>query len=134
MRTFLLSLFFILLTVSSIAQRKTTLTDSLTKQFNTAWNANDLQAMISMLQPDAFFESPYQLRYSRDTMAATVLRTNPPAFKDVKTTELYSKVDDNIAWSLGKMTANIYDDKGKKTDKILNASYTFVFTRKDGKD
>ena len=134
MKRFLLLTLFISVYACSYAQEKTTLTDSLTNQFNKAWNSDDIEKMISLLQPDAFFESPYQLRYGRDTMETTVLKTNPPVFKNVKTTELYSHVEKHLAWSLGKLTGNIYDDDGKKTGKILRASYTYLFTKKDSED
>lgn len=124
---------FILLLISSVsinAQDKTTLTDSLVNNFSNAWNENNLAKMISLIQPDAFFESPYQLRYSRDTMAATILITNPPVFRNSKTIESFSKVKDNIAWSIGKLSANIFDEKGKDTGKMLSANYTYVFTKR----
>ena len=133
MKKLILLLFFVSINLS-FSQEKTTLTDSLTKRFNKLWDSNDISAMVSMIQPTAFFESPYQLRYGRDTMEITVLKTNPPVYKDVKSTEKYSHVESNIAWSLGNLSANIYDENGKKTGKILNSSYTFVFTREGGKE
>ena len=78
----------------------------------------------------AFFKSPYQMNYSRDTMAATVLITNPPIIRNTKTIELYSKVDDNIAWSIGKLSGSIFDEKGNDTGKMLSADYIYVFTKK----
>jgi len=123
---------FILLSICSFAQG--TLTDSLTKKFNFAWNAEDIPAMFSMLQPTAFFKSPYQLRYGRDTMAATVLTTNPPAFKFIETIELYSHAENYLAWSIGEFTCEIYDDEGNKTDALLYGTYTYVFTRKEDED
>jgi ketosteroid isomerase-like protein len=123
-----LLLFF---SVNLKAQSQTTLTDSLVKSFNKAWNNEDIPKMISLLDSSAFFKSPYQLRYSRDTMAATVLITNPPVYKVAKQTELYSHVENNIAWSIGKVTADIYDKNGKTNESPLNIDYLFVFVRKN---
>lgn len=110
------------------------LTDLLVKKFFQAWNAENTNEMISQLQPDAFFKSPYQLRYGRDKMAATVLKTNPPAHKVVNTKELHSKVDDDIAWSIGEFTADVYDDYGNKTSEQIKGTYTYVFTKKNKSD
>jgi len=124
---------FILLFIASMAahaQQKSTLTDSLAQNFGEAWNENNLNKMISLIQPDAFFKSPYQMNYSRDTMAATVLITNPSIIRNTKTIELYSKVDDNIAWSIGKLSGSIFDEKGNDTGKKLSADYIYVFTKK----
>ncbi|HEY5367476.1 MAG TPA: hypothetical protein VIJ75_00670 [Hanamia sp.] len=125
--------FLIFLFIASTAvnaQLKTTLTDSLVQKFGEAWNENNLNKMISLIQPDAFFKSPYQMNYSRDTMAATVLITNPRIIRNTKTIELYSKVDDNIAWSIGKLSGSIFDEKGNDTGKMLSADYIYVFTKK----
>ena len=102
-----------------IAQDKLTLTDSLVNKFHEAWNSNDLDAMISMLHPDAFFNSPYQLRYTRDTMAATVLIKNPPIIKDCTTKEVYSHVENNLAWSIGYLYCNRYDSDGVLRKKLV---------------
>ena len=64
-------------------------------------------------------------------MAATILITNPPAFRNTKTIELFSKIKNNIAWSIGKLSANIFDENGKDTRKMLSAEYTFVFTKRN---
>ena len=60
------------------AQQKMTFTDFLVHEFNALWDHDDLKGMVAKLQDDAFFKSPFQLRYSKDTMATTVLLTNRP--------------------------------------------------------
>ena len=71
---------------------QSSLTDLLTKQFHQAWNKENINEMVSQLQHDAFFKSTNQLRYERDKMAATILKTKPPKYKVVSTKELHSKV------------------------------------------
>ena len=134
MNKLLLRVVFLFLSVGGLAQAQSSLTDLLTKQFHQAWNKENISEMVSQLQHDAFFKSPHQLRYGRDKMAATVLKTNPPVYKVVQTKELHSKVDDNIAWSIGEFTYDIYDDYGSKTSEQLKGTYTYVFTRKNKGD
>ena len=117
--------------ISSYSLGQNSLTDLLVKKFFQAWNAENINEMISQLQPDAFFKSPYQLRYGRDKMEATVLKTNPPAHKVANTKELHSKVEDDIAWSIGEFTADVYDDYGDKTSEQIKGTYTYVFTKKN---
>lgn len=143
-----------------LGQRPTTLPDSLVHAFHAAWNANDLDGMVDMLQPDAFFKSPVQLQYGRETMAATVLRRNPPVISDCVTKELHSRVDGDMAWSIGELYCNIYfresgrirremiriedgysvrnsyDEEGRllETRRHPATDYTYVFTRNDGGD
>jgi ketosteroid isomerase-like protein len=119
---------------SSFSFGQNSLTDLLVKKFFQSWNAENINEMISQLQPDAFFKSPYQFRYGRDKMAATVLKTNPPAYKVVNTKELHSKVADDVAWSIGEFTADVYDDYGNKTREQIKGTYTFVFIKKNNED
>jgi ketosteroid isomerase-like protein len=125
---------FLFVLIFSYSYGQNSLTDLLTKQFHQAWNKENVNEMISLLQPDAFFKSPYQLQYRREKMAATVLKNNPPAYKVINTNELHSKVNEDIAWSIGEFTYDIYDDYGNKTGEQLKSSYTYVFTRKNKGD
>lgn len=127
-------LIFILLIISPLTFCQSSLTDILSKQFNQAWNKENVNEMISLLQPDAFFKSPYQLQYGRNKMAKTVLKKNPPVYKIVHTKELHSKVEDDIAWSIAEFTCDVYDDYGNKTNEKLEGIYTYVFTRKNKGD
>ena len=129
-------LFSLLLPVvfGSFLFAQNSLTGLLAEQFNQAWNKENLNEMISLLQHDAFFKSPYQLQYGREKMARTILKENPPVYKFVNTKELHSKVDDNIAWSIAEFTCDVYDEYGNKTSDKLEGSYTYVFTRKDKGD
>lgn len=139
-------------------QPATTLTDSLVKAFHEEWNENDLEGMVAMLQPDAFFESPHQLRYGRDSMAATVLQRNPPVIRDCVTEERHSRVEGDLAWSIGELhcntyfrdtgrirrervrirdgyaVRNMYDEDGSflGTQEHPATIYTYVFTRRGG--
>ncbi|MEJ2103579.1 MAG: hypothetical protein P8X47_03255 [Ignavibacteriaceae bacterium] len=124
----------IVVIICSFSFGQNSLTDLLTKQFHQAWNAERVNDMISLLQPDAFFESPYQLQYGREKMASTVLKTNPLIYKNVNTKEFHSKVNEDIAWSIGEFTCDIYDEYGNKTGKQLKGTYTYVFTRKNKGD
>jgi ketosteroid isomerase-like protein len=127
-----LILFFV--TISGFSFGQNSLTDLLSKQFNQAWNAENINEMKSLLQPDAFFKSPYQLQYGREKMETTVLKKNSQVYKIVHTKELHSKVDDNIAWSIAEFTADIYDDYGNKINEQLTGTYTYVFTKKNKGD
>jgi ketosteroid isomerase-like protein len=134
MNILLLRVVFLFLSIGGIVQAQSSLTDMLTKQFHQAWNKENINEMVSLLQPNAFFQSPYQLRYGRDKMAATVLKTNPPVYKVVSTKELHSYVEDHLAWSIGEFTSDIYDDYGNKTSEQLKGTYTYVFTKKNNQD
>jgi len=127
-----LILFFV--TISGFSFGQNSLTDLLSKQFNQAWNSENINEMVSQLQHDAFFKSLHQLRYGREKMAATVLKTNPPKYKVVSTKELHSKVEADIAWSIGEFTSDIYDEYGNKTKEQLKGTYTYVFTKKNKGD
>lgn len=111
------------------SQNKGTITDSLVKQFQKAWNSEDTSRMISLLDENAFFKSPFQLRYGRDTMARTVLITNPPAFKVKQQSELYSYVKGDLAWSIGNMVSDVYDEEGNPEKEPWKNDYIYVFTR-----
>jgi hypothetical protein len=106
-----------------------TFTELLVDRFHEAWNEEDIPKMISLLDPDAFFKSPFQLRYSRDTMKATVLITNPPVFKVVEQTELYSYVKGDMAWSIGEIVSDVYDENGNKEEEQWPADYLYLFVK-----
>lgn len=103
-------------------------TDSLVVDFYQAWNDDDLPGMVSRLQPTAFFRSPYQLQYGRDTMQATVLVTNPPRFRNTTTTEWHSYASEALAWSIGELTSEVHDESGVRTGESLESEYLHVFT------
>jgi ketosteroid isomerase-like protein len=105
-----------------------TLTDSLVKDFQAAWDAQDVAGMVDHLQPTAFFRSPFQLRYGRDTMARTVLVQNPPVFRNATNRETRSFVSGNLAWSIGVQESDVYDDDGVRTEERFDGDYVFVFT------
>ena len=123
---------FVLISYYSFGQNS--LTEILAEQFNQAWNKENVNEMMALLQHDAFFKSPYQLQYGRDKMERTILKKNPPVYKFVNTKELHSKVDDDIAWSIAEFTYDVYDEYGNKTGDKLEGSYTYVFTRKNNGD
>ncbi len=126
-------LFFLVVGINfqSEAQEDISFTHKLVMEFHEAWNTNDLEGMVSMLQPDAFFKSPHQLQYGREEMASTVLINNPPVIKDCKTEEWHSHVEPEIAWSIGRLYCNTYNELGeivkKGTEKTTE--YTYVFSR-----
>lgn len=132
-KIFCLTIFSFVL-ISSYSFGQNSLTGILAEQFNQAWNKENVNEMISLLQHDAFFKSPYQLQYGREKMARTVLKKNPPVYKFIHTKELHSKVDDDIAWSIAEFKCDVYDEYGNKTGEKLEGSYTYVFTRKDKGD
>lgn len=105
------------------------MTYHLVSDFHKAWNVVDLDKMESLLDKDAFFKSPYQLRYSRDTMLTTVLPRNPKIFKIMETVETHSMIKDDLAWSIGTMVSDIYDETGQKTEKKLHTDYVYLFIR-----
>lgn len=115
--------------VVSYSQSTQSPTYQLVYSFHKAWNEEDLDEMESLLDEDAFFKSPFQLRYSRDTMMNTVLLKNPKIFKVSEITETHSEVRENLAWSIGKMVSDLYDEKGNKTDKQWHNDYVYLFIR-----
>jgi len=127
--------FFILCTLVTTtlirAQDEHVSTDSLVRQFHAAWNGEDIELMYSLLDENAFFKSPFQLRYGRDTMKATVLITNPPVFKVVKQIETESKIKGDLAWSIGKMVSDVYDEHGKKEKDQWHNDYVYLFVKRE---
>lgn len=119
---------FVSITICSFAQKTTTLTDSLMKQWDAAWNNKDTDALESMLQPNVIFESPYNIRISKDSIAATTFKVVLPSLGDLKSTELRTLIDSNIAWSIGRATGTWSNNKS------WEATYTFEFKRKADKD
>lgn len=132
-KNFLLATFFFMV-FYSVSFGQNSLTDLLTKQFHQAWNNENVNEMVSLLQANAFFKSPYQLQYGREKMAATVLKRNPPVYKIVSTKELHSYVEDRLAWAIGEFTCDIYDESGNKTNEQLEGTFTYVFTKRNKDD
>ncbi len=101
---------------------------------NCELGAEDIGRMVSLLDPDAFFKSPFQLRYSRDTMEATVLITNPPIFKVTEITETHSEVKGNVAWSIGSMISDWIrvDENGNRQVKKWHNDYVYLFVKRKG--
>ena len=126
---YLFACFCLLFFQNSHAQ-KLTLTDSLTKAFFKLWDSNDTIGIYNLLQPDGFFKSPYQLRYGRDTMKVTVLRTNPTRFKNCRSIEKYSHIDENLCYSVGTLKFSEYNKDGSYSGKEWDADYVLEFTRK----
>ena len=123
MKRFLILITFISTTFSSLAQERSALTDSLMKQLDITLNNKDVKTLKSLLQLNAIFESPYQTRISKDSIAATIFRIELASLSDIKSTELHT-VDDNMAWSIGKVTG-IWSNNQPWT-----GTYTFEFTKK----
>ena len=113
----------------AFADQPLTLTKTLVDQFNDAWNRNSAADMESLLAPTAFFKSPFQLRYGRDEMLATVLARNPVYYRELQTDEKHSLVKGDMAWSIGDMAWRVYDESGEPTEKKMHADYTFIFSR-----
>ena len=132
-KLFSLTIFFIL-PICSDSFGQNSLTDLLVKQFHQVWNQENVNEMVSLLQANAFYQSPQQLQYGRDKMKATVLKTNPHIYKVSSTKELHSYVEDSLAWSIGEYAFDVYDDSGNKTNKQLKGTYTYVFTKRNNED
>ena len=131
-RIYLLTILIFCGTIT-FSQQELTLTDSLVKRFHKAWNEEDIPEMISLLDADAFFKSPFQLRYGRDTMVETVLITNPPVFKVIKQVETHSDIKGNMAWSIGNMVSDVYDGGVLEEDPWHN-DYVYVFIKDKNED
>lgn len=131
MKILRISLFFILLGLMTgcAEQASRTTTYDLVDRFCKAWNAEDMEAMQSLLDPEAFFKSPFQLRYTRDTMLATVLGINPRIFKVVRINETHSEMRDDLAWSIGDQLCDVYDEAGNKQEDQFRCEYIFTFVR-----
>jgi ketosteroid isomerase-like protein len=105
------------------------MTYQLVSDFHNAWNEADIDKMESLMDKDAFFKSPFQFRYSRDTMAATVLASNPNIYKVMETVETQSMIKGDIAWSIGTMVSDIYDETGQMAEGKLHTDYVYLFVR-----
>lgn len=115
--------------ITAYSQSGNSLTYQLVSDFHKAWNAEDLHTMETLLDKDAFFKSPFQLRYSRDTMMTTVLQRNPRVYKVSEIIEIHSETKGNLSWSIGKMISDIHDSAGNKTDKQWHNDYTYLFIK-----
>jgi|WetSurMetagenome_2_1015567.scaffolds.fasta_scaffold04598_6 hypothetical protein len=134
MKKLFLYTMFLSLCLCSFALGQDSLTDLLTKQFHQAWNSGNINTMVSLLQPNAVYKSPQQIRYGRDKIETSVLKTNPKIYKVQSTKELHSQVYDCLALAIGEYTFNIYDEYGYKTSKQLKGTYTYVFTKRSDQD
>jgi ketosteroid isomerase-like protein len=129
MKRVLFFLTFVSITILSFPQEKTTMTDSLTKQWNTAWNNKDVNALIKQLQPNAIFEfDPYEIHITRDSIAATIFKIQLNSMHNLKSTEIHTLKHNNIAWSIGNMSGIWSNGQRWK------GTYTFEFTRKPGQN
>ena len=122
-----LLIFFFGLGASAYSQTNHSMTYKLVTDFHNAWNDEDLKRMEELLDKDAFFKSPFQLRYSRDTMMTTVLLRNPKVYKVTEIIETRSMIKDHLAWSIGSMVSDIYDEKGRNTGKKWHNDYVYLF-------
>ena len=131
-----LCIMIFMLGIASItySQPKNSMTYNLVDAFHKAWNEEDLEKMEELLDMDAFFKSPFQLRYSRDTMMTTVLLRNPKVYKVTEIIETQSLVKDHLAWSIGTMVSDIYDEKGRNTGKKWHNDYVYLFIRDENGD
>lgn len=133
MKKLFLSAVFLSLCLCSFAVGQGSLTELLTKQFHQAWNAENVNQMINLIQPNAVYKSQHELWNGSERMKSTVLKTDPLLYKFTVTKELHSRVDDELAWSIGEFTCDVYEN-GSKTGKQMKGTYTYVFTKKPNKD
>ena len=129
LKTFLICIALSLFAGVASADQPSTPTKLLVDKFNDAWNRNSLTDMESLLAATAFFKSPFQLRYGRDEMIATVLTRNPVFYREIETEEKHSLVKGTMAWSIGDMTWRVYDDTGNPTEETMHAEYTYIFSK-----
>ena len=129
----ILAITFVIFTFDGFAQQTDTLlTRSLLRRFNDAWNREDISKMVSLMDSTVFFKSPFQIRYGIDTVAATVLITNPPRFKFSSAIEQYSHVENDLAWSIGIFSLDIYDSGTKTSADPNKGEYIYVFRNRSG--
>lgn len=129
-----LILFFLLISAatSSYAQNTNSVTATIMRRYDRAWNHKDARALVGMIRPNAIFESPYHIRMSRDSIMSTVFKSELAVMDDLKTTEYRSQISGNMAWSIGKVTGNVYNSRNKKSFTPWHATYTFEFTKRAG--
>jgi hypothetical protein len=120
--------------LSTYSQSTQTLTHKLVANFHKAWNEENIELMKTLLDEDAFFKSPFQLQYSRATMLETVLLKNPKVFKVVQITETHSKIKDNVAWSIGTMVSDFYDENGNKQQEQWHNDYVYLFVKNESSE
>jgi hypothetical protein len=110
LRIFLLFMLLGFITARFTEQAAPVSTCALIDEFCKAWNAEGMGRMESLLDPEAFFKSPYQLRNTLDTMLATVLSLNPPVYKVIRINETPSEMRDDLEWSIVDMVSEVFDD------------------------
>lgn len=128
------ALIFYFLLFYSFSLGQYSLTDLLTKQFHQAWNKENINEMISLLQANAFFQSSSELFYGREKMKDTILKRNPKKYKFTVTKEIHSYAEDRFAWAIGEYACDLYDEYGNKTGKQVKGSYTYVFSKRNRED
>ena len=90
--------------------------------------------MISLKDADAFFKSPFKLRYGRDDKVETVLNTNPPVFKVIKQVSTHSYIKGNMTWSIGNMVSDVYHEDGILENEPWYNDYVCVFTKDENEN
>ncbi len=109
-----------------------TLTLRLTRTFDQAWDRGDLQALYALLDPDCVYKTPFRTEIGRDAVRDHVFR-NVGRFRDSVSSEDYSKVEADLAYSTGTTTFNEYDAAGALKAKWVSR-YLHIFTRRTGED
>lgn len=66
-RNLCLILLLLAIGTATFSQTDKSMTYNLVYDFHKAWNDEDLNKMESLMDKNAFFKSPFKLRYSRDT-------------------------------------------------------------------
>jgi hypothetical protein len=131
MKTLLLT--FLLAAATSVRGAEAeTLTLRLTRVFDTLWDRGDTAAMYAFLDPDCVYKTPFRTEIGRDAVRDHVF-PNFSKFRDSISTEDYSKVEENFAYSIGTTTFNEYDKDGKFKTK-WTSRYVHIFTRRPGED
>jgi ketosteroid isomerase-like protein len=117
---------------AAAATEPETLTLRLTQAFDQAWDHGDVKALYAMFDPDCIYKTPSRTEIGREAVRDHVF-PNVPKFRDSLSTEDYSKIDGDLAYSTGTTTFNEYDANGAVKAKWVS-KYLYIFTRRPGED
>ncbi len=128
----LLLVVLLVLGVFARAAESETLTLQLTRRFDELWERGDADGMYAFLHPDCVYKTPFRTEIGRDAVRDHVFK-NFPRFRENVSTEEFSKIEDNFAYSIGVCTFNEYGSDGKFKSKWVSR-YLHIFTRESGGD
>jgi hypothetical protein len=123
---------FLACNLAARAAEPETLTLRLTRLFDELWERGDAAGMYAFLDPDCVYKTPFRTEIGRDQIRDHVFR-NFSRFRNAVSTEEFSKIEKNFAYSIGATTFDEVDPTGAIKAKWVSR-YLHIFTRRPGED